>query len=97
MNRSKRERIDFKVVRLPAWAAPIIAIAGFAILILGGLLGLGLLLLLVPVLLVAGIARRWGGPSVRNVDIGQGGGKEHKGSDLGKVIEGDYRVIDDPD
>ncbi|MFM9939359.1 MAG: hypothetical protein ACKVP7_07675 [Hyphomicrobiaceae bacterium] len=57
MTASTFDRLEIKVVRLPVWAAPLAAAVGIALVGLVGVLGFGLLLLISPIVLVAGVAR----------------------------------------
>lgn len=57
MSASAMNRLEIKAVRLPSWAVPLGAAAGVAVIALAGFIGFGVLLLMSPIILAAGVVQ----------------------------------------
>lgn len=87
-----------KVVRIPTWAMPILAVLAIAFVIAMSLLSLTLLVFLIPIIVIAAIAHRvfgfWSTKTV--VDHEWTDDARHTRGGPGQVIEADYEVVEPP-
>ncbi len=55
MSASAMNRLEIKIVHLPSWCVPLAAAASVALIALAGFIGFGVLLLMSPIILAAGV------------------------------------------
>jgi hypothetical protein len=89
-------RFEVKVVRLPAWAPLVVTAVGLVLLLLAGFIGLGLLLLLSPIMLVAaGLHRLRGRRATQPMRRAWTRPDGRPPPRPPPVIDGEYQVLDE--
>ncbi len=96
MATTTHDRFEIKLIQLPGWAIPLAAAAGVAIVALAGVVGLGILLLMSPIILGVGAAqairnRRKSTPATPRPWPQRPQAAPPRAP---IVIEGDYEVVD---
>jgi hypothetical protein len=87
---------NIKLIRLPAWALPILVIMLAALVAFAALVSLSLMLVLVPVLLLVGAAQRMFGHHKVQADVHSRPTGSPSGDRAKIVIDADYEVLDPP-
>lgn len=88
--------LQIKVVRLPTWALLVAGIAAVVLVAFAGLVGLGVLLVLSPIVLVAAIVHQLRvGSAAESVNGGWPRPNRPRPT-APLIIEGEYEVIDEP-
>jgi hypothetical protein len=96
MTTAAMNRLEIKIIRLPVWVLPLAAAAAVALVALAGVLGFGLLLLMSPIILVAGAVHMLRGRrGTKPVERPWQRPKRDPRLSNPPVIEGEYEVIDE--
>ena len=90
------DRFEIKVVKLPTWIVPVIAAGAVALVALAGVIGFGVLLLMSPIILVAGAANLLKNRKSAATPEPLWPVKNRPARPASsQVIDGDYEVVDD--
>ena len=96
MNAAGMHRFEIKVMRLPVWTLLVPITVAVVLLALAGIIGIGLLLLVSPIVLVAAAAHRLRGRRATEPTIRPRSRTDSQSRPrTPPVIEGEYQVIDE--